>query len=96
MQSQTCTEVPEARLSGAAPKANLQSKRTESEVHTMAITTTTSHTRVYPPYGVVWRPANNQPIPVLEAGDASLVPIQGANEFTGARAPDLRDRQQRF
>lgn len=50
------------------------------------------HTNFYPPYGIIRWSTNNQPIPVLETGNASFVPIQSTNKFTGARAPDLYNK----
>lgn len=50
----------------------------------------------HPPYGIIWWAANHQPIPVLETGNASLVPIQSTNKFTGTRAPDLCNKLTRF
>lgn len=92
MQSQTHIEkLPEVCLSEAAPRPSLLSIRTERDVNAMAtMSPPCRHSRFYPPYGIVWWPADNQPVPVLEAGNATLVPIQSADKLTGARAPDLQ------
>ena len=77
MQSQIHIEkLPEACLSEAAPKPSLLSIRTERREPTGS--------------AQLLRPADNQPVPVLEAGNAALVPVQSADKLTGARAPDLK------
>ena len=41
------------------------------------------------PYGVVGAPADDQPVVVLQAGDASLVTVQSSHKLARAGGPDL-------